>query len=106
MFFIVGGILVGIGLGIMFKLDVFIGGIDLIVFIFSKKFLGIKVIKFMLCLDGMVVIFFGIVNCSLEIVFYFGIVFCVLIKIVDMIMEGFDYLKVFFIIFDEFESLR
>ncbi|HIE4742379.1 TPA: YitT family protein [Clostridioides difficile] len=103
---IAGGILVGIGLGIMFKSDASTGGTDLIALILSKKFPGIKATKFMSCLDGMVVISSGIVNRSLETALYSGIALCVLIKIADMIMEGFDHSKAFFIIYDEPESLR
>lgn len=103
---ICGAIFVGIGIGIVFMIDGSTGGTDLIALILSKKFPGIKVTKFMTCLDGVVVISSGIVNKNIETALYSAIALYVIVKIADAIMEGFDYSKGLFIISNESEKLR
>lgn len=101
-----GAILVGIGIGVVFTVDSSTGGTDLIALILSKKFPGIKVTKFMMCLDGIVVISSGIVSNNLETALYSAISLYIIVKVADAIMEGFDYSKAFFIISSEPENLR
>ncbi|MEG1310935.1 MAG: YitT family protein [Romboutsia sp.] len=103
---IFGAILVGIGIGIVFRADASTGGTDLIALILSKKFPGIKATKFMMCLDGVVVISSGIVSNNIETALYSAIALYVIVKIADAIMEGFDYSKAFMIISDKSEDLR
>ncbi|GAA0237650.1 YitT family protein [Metaclostridioides mangenotii] len=101
-----GGLLVGIGLGIMFKSDASTGGTDLIALILSKKFPGIKVTKFMSCLDGMIVISSGFVNRSLETALYSGMALIVIVKVADIIVEGVNSSRAFYIISEEPEKVR
>lgn len=101
-----GAILIGIGIGIVFRVDGSTGGTDLIALILSKKFPGIKATKFMMCLDGVVVISSGIVSQNIEIALYSAIALYVIVKVADAIMEGFDYSKAFFIISNQSDSLR
>lgn len=103
---IFGAIFIGVGIGIVFRVEGSTGGTDLIALILSKKFPGIKVTKFMMCLDGIVVISSGVVSKNIEIALYSAISLYVIVKIVDAVMEGFDYSKAFFIISDEPEKLR
>ncbi|WP_304340225.1 YitT family protein [Metaclostridioides mangenotii] len=101
-----GGLLVGIGLGIMFKADASTGGTDLIALILSKKFPGIKVTKFMSCLDGMIVISSGFVNRSIETALYSGMALIVIVKVADIIVEGVNSSRAFYIISEEPEKVR
>lgn len=101
-----GGILLGAGIGIMFRVDASTGGTDLIALILSKKFPSIKPTKFMTFLDGMVVISAGIASNNLEIGLYSAIALYVIVKIADAIMAGFDYSKAFLIISNQPEKLR
>ncbi|MEF9990615.1 MAG: YitT family protein [Romboutsia sp.] len=101
-----GAIFVGIGIGIVFRVDGSTGGTDLIALILSKRFPGIKATKFMMCLDGVVVISSGIVSKNLEIGLYSAIALYIIVKVADAIMEGFDYSKAFFIISNESEKLK
>lgn len=101
-----GAILVGIGIGIIFRVDGSTGGTDLIALILSKRFPGIKATKFMMCLDGVVVVSSGIVSENIEIALYSAISLYIIVKVADAIMEGFDYSKAFFIITNESEKLR
>ncbi|MGX4599796.1 YitT family protein [Faecalimicrobium sp. JNUCC 81] len=101
-----GAILVGLGIGIVFRVDGSTGGTDLIALILSKKFPGIKATKFMMCLDGVVVISSGIANKNIETALYSAISLYVIVKVADAIMEGFDFSKEFMIISNKSDELR
>jgi uncharacterized membrane-anchored protein YitT (DUF2179 family) len=101
-----GAILVGIGIGIMFRCDASTGGTDLIALILSKKFPGIKATKFMIVLDSFVVISSGIVSKNIEIALYSAMSLYIVVKVADAIMEGFDYSKAFFIISNQADDLK
>ncbi len=101
-----GAILVGIGIGIMFRCDASTGGTDLIALILSKKFPGIKATKFMIVLDSFVVISSGIVSKNIEIGLYSAMSLYIVVKVADAIMEGFDYSKAFFIISNQADDLK
>lgn len=101
-----GAILIGIGIGVIFTVDGSTGGTDLIALILSKKFPGIKATKFMMCLDGVVVVSAGLVSKNLEVGLYSAIALYIIIKVADAIMEGFDYSKAFFIISNHADDLR
>ena len=103
---IFGAILVGSGLGIMLKSDVSTGGTDLIALMLNKKFPGIKLTKFMMCIDAFVVISSGIVSNNIEITLYSAIALYIIVKVIDAIMENFDYSKSFMIISNKPEELK
>lgn len=103
---ICGAILIGTGIGVVFRVDGSTGGTDLIALILSKRFPGIKATKFMMCLDGVIVISSGIVNNNIETALYSAIALYIMVKIADAIMEGFDYSKAFMIISDKSDKLR
>lgn len=101
-----GAILLGIGIGIMFRCDASTGGTDLIALILSKKFPGIKPTKFMICLDIFVVISSGIASQNIEIGLYSAIALYIIVKIADALIEGFDYSKAFFIISNHADGIK
>lgn len=103
---IAGAVLMGLALGIMFKFDASTGGTDLIALILSKKFPNLKPTQFMSCLDSMVVISAGIVNRSIETALYSGLSLFIIVKIADIVMEGFESSKAFLIISEKEEELR
>lgn len=103
---IYGAILVGIGIGIMFRCDASTGGTDLIALILSKKFPGIKATKFMIVLDSFIVMSSGIVSKNIEIALYSAMSLYIVVKVADAIMEGFDYSKAFFIISNQADDLK
>lgn len=103
---IAGAVLMGLALGIMFKFDASTGGTDLIALILSKKFPNLKPTQFMSCLDSMVVISAGIVNRSIETALYSGLALFIIIKTADIVMEGFESSKAFFIISEKEEELK
>lgn len=95
---IFGGVLMGIGLGIVFKSGGTTGGTDLAGAILHKFYKGISTSSFMMFIDILVVISAGLVNRKLETMLYSIITLYILVKVIDQIIEGFGYAKAFFII--------
>lgn len=101
-----GALLLGSGLGIVLSIDASTGGTDLIALMLHRVFPNVAIAKFMLMLDGMVVVSAGIANNNLETALYSGVALFVISKVVDAIISGFDYSKAFIIISNESNTLR
>jgi uncharacterized membrane-anchored protein YitT (DUF2179 family) len=102
---IFGGVLMGIGLGIVFKFGGTTGGTDLAGSILNKKFPNLSVATFMTMIDFCVVIFAGVVEKNIEISLYSVISMFVIMKVIDMILEGIGYLKGFYIVTTKAEEV-
>lgn len=103
---ITGAILLGLGLGIIFRVDGSTGGTDLIALMINRAIPSIPISKCLVCIDGLVVLSSGIVNQNLETGLYSAISLYVIVKMVDFIVAGFDYSKSFMIITNEEEALK
>lgn len=103
---ITGAIFLGLGLGIVFRVDGSTGGTDLIALMINKAIPSIPISKCLVCIDGLVVLSSGIVNQNLETGLYSAISLYIIVKMVDFIVAGFDYSKSFMIITNEEEALR
>ena len=103
---ITGAIILGLGLGIIFRVDGSTGGTDLIALMVNKAIPSIPISKCLVFIDGLVVLSSGIVNQNLETGLYSAISLYVIVKMVDFIVAGFDYSKSFMIITNEEESLK
>ncbi len=101
-----GGILLGIGLGIIFSVDGSTGGTDLIALMLNRIFPNMSVSKCLTIIDGMVVLSAGIANGNLETGLYSAIALYIIVKVIDAIISGFDYSKAFMIITTQPEKLR
>ena len=101
-----GGILLGLGLGIVFSVDGSTGGTDLIALMLNRIFPNMSVSKCLTIIDGMVVLSAGIANGNLETGLYSAIALYIIVKVIDAIISGFDYSKAFMIITKEPERLR
>ena len=101
-----GALLLGGGLGVVLSIDASTGGTDLIALMLNKVFPNVPISKFILMLDGLVVISAGVANKNLETALYSGVALFVISKVIDAIISGFDYSKTFIIISNESESLR
>ncbi|MGL6104942.1 YitT family protein [Romboutsia sp.] len=101
-----GAIMLGIGLGTVFSVDGSTGGTDLIALMLNRIFPNIPVPKFLILIDGMVVLSAGIANGNLETGLYSAIALYIIVKVIDAIISGFDYSKAFMIITNEPEKLR
>lgn len=97
---IAGGIVIGISLGMLFRIDASTGGTELACLILNKIFPFISISVFMFIIDGAVIALAGLVSQNLQIAFYAIISLYVSVKICDTIVEGFDFSKSFIIITD------
>lgn len=93
-----GGVLMGIGLGIVFRFGGTTGGTDLAGAILNKYFPGFSTATFMMGIDLCVVAIAGIVDKKLETSLYSIIALYIIVKVIDLILEGLGYAKAFFII--------
>lgn len=101
-----GALCLGIGLGIILKMDASTGGTDLIALMLNKVFPNVPLSKFMVMLDGMVVISAGLASKNLETALYSGVALYIIVKLVDAIVSDFNYSKAFMIISNEPNVLR
>ncbi|SHH51181.1 Uncharacterized membrane-anchored protein YitT, contains DUF161 and DUF2179 domains [Caloranaerobacter azorensis DSM 13643] len=93
-----GGVLMGIGLGIVFRFGGTTGGTDLAGAILNKYFPNFSTATFMMGIDLCVVTIAGIVDKKLETSLYSVIALYIIVKVIDLILEGLGYAKAFFII--------
>lgn len=95
---IFGGVLIGIGLGLVFKFGGTTGGTDLAGAMLNKVFPGFTTATHMMLIDFLVVITSGIVARNLETALFSVISLYILVKVIDTILEGISYAKAFLII--------
>lgn len=100
-----GGVLAGIGLGIVFKFGGSTGGTDLAGSILNKVFPVLSTSGFMMTIDVLVVIFAGIADKKIETSLYSIISLYISVKLIDLILEGFGYIKAFLIITNKPEEI-
>lgn len=101
-----GSILVGLSLGILFRIDASTGGTDLIALMLNRIMPSIPVSKCLSMIDGTVVVLAGVVNMNFETGLYSAIALYIMVKIIDTITAGFDYAKAFFIITEKKDVLQ
>ena len=101
-----GAILLGISLGILFRIDASTGGTDLIALMLNRVIPSLPVSKCLSMIDGTVVVLAGVVNMNFETGLYSAIALYIMVKIIDTITAGFDYAKAFFIITEKKDVLQ
>ena len=101
-----GSILVGLSLGILFRIDASTGGTDLIALMLNRIIPSIPVSKCLSMIDGTVVVLAGVVNMNFETGLYSAIALYIMVKIIDTITAGFDFAKAFFIITEKKDVLQ
>ena len=94
---IAGGVVVGISLGMLFRVDASTGGSELACLILNKIFPFISISTFLFIIDGIVIVLAGLVSRNIETALYATISLYITIKISDTIVEGFDFSKSFII---------
>ena len=92
-----GGVISGIGMGISFRFRGTTGGTDLAAQLLTR-FAGIPVGQGLLFFDSGVIILAGLVFRSAELALYAIITLFITSKVLDAVLEGFDYAKAAFII--------
>lgn len=100
-----GSILMGLGHGLIFRINGTTGGTDLIGLLLNKYIPSISVPVLMGCVDSLVVILSGIVTGKIEIALYSTLALFIIVKVSDIIVDGFDYSKSFMIISDKYKEI-
>lgn len=102
---IFGGVMIGIGLGIVFRSGASTGGTDLIAAMAKKYVPWISLGVWMLMIDSLVVLIAGITFKSLNVMLYSVVTIFVTNKMIDFILEGIDHTKVIYIISKRSEEI-
>jgi uncharacterized membrane-anchored protein YitT (DUF2179 family) len=92
-----GGVLVGLGLGLVFRYRGTTGGTDLAAAI-VRTYTGMNIGQLLFLVDASVVLAAGFVFHSWELALYALITIFVTAWVIDMVQEGISYAKAFFII--------
>lgn len=95
---IYGGVIMGTGIGLVFRSGGTTGGTDLAGAILNKYFPNLSIPKAMMVLDLMVVVAAGLVVRNIEISLYSVITLYILVQMADFIVDGLNYSKAFYII--------
>ncbi|QSX07731.1 YitT family protein [Alkalibacter rhizosphaerae] len=93
-----GGVILGAGVGVVFKFGGTTGGTDLLASIMHKYFRGVSIGTWLMIIDSMVVVFAGLVFRNMEITLYSTLTLYLSMKVIDLIQEGISYAKAFYII--------
>ncbi|MFW6276868.1 MAG: YitT family protein, partial [Bacteroidota bacterium] len=110
---LIGAVLLGIGLGIIFKFKGTTAGSDIVAAIMQKRF-GIKPGMAIMFIDFFVVSLAGLIiglkdlspeRPALSLTFYAFFLLFVSSKIIDVVIDGFDYARMAYIVSDKFEEV-
>ena len=102
---IFGGVLLGVGIGIMFRSKATSGGSDIIAMIFAK-YTHLPIGQLLIYVDSAIVLLGLIVFRDWRIPLYSWIIIFITGKVIDTIIEGLSYEKTLFIISDKHEEIR
>lgn len=102
---IFGGVLVGFGLGLIFKSKATSGGSDIVAMIFAK-YTHLPLGQLMIYVDSVIVLFGLAVFRDWSIPLYSWIVIFITGKVIDVTLQGISYDKTLFIISDHYEEIR
>jgi uncharacterized membrane-anchored protein YitT (DUF2179 family) len=100
-----GGVLIGFGLGLIFKAKATSGGSDIIAMIIAK-YTRLPLGQLMIYVDSVIVLLGVIVFRDWRIPLYSWIVIFVTGKVIDVVLDGITYDKTLLIISDHFELIR
>lgn len=92
-----GGVLMGIGLGLVFRFNGTTGGTELLAAIL-RSYTGTNIGLLLFIIDGLVVIWAGIVFRSAELAMYALVTIFLTAWIIDLVIEGFSTAKAFMIV--------
>ncbi|MEW5762337.1 MAG: YitT family protein [Bacillota bacterium] len=92
-----GGVLVGAGLGLVFRAKGTTGGTDFAAAIL-RSYLGVNVGQILMVIDGLIVLAAGFAFRSAELAMYALITIFLTAWLIDLVQEGFSFAKAFLII--------
>ncbi|HZK08505.1 MAG TPA: YitT family protein [Bacteroidales bacterium] len=102
---IFGGVLIGLGLGLVFRSRATSGGTDIVAMIINK-FTGLPLGQLMIILDSSIVLIGLAAFGDWKIPLYSWIVIFITGKVVDITLRGISYEKTMFIVSNEHEAIR
>ena len=102
---IFGGVLVGLGLGLIFKSKATSGGSDIVAMIIAK-YTRLPLGQLMIYVDSAIVLIGLLVFADWKIPLYSWIVIYVTGKTIDIVLQGMSVDKTLFIISDKFSEIR
>lgn len=102
---IYGGILIGIGLALVFKANTSTGGTDLIAHIAQNYKINLKMSTIITIVDAIVIGANLIAFRNLEIGLYSVIAIYIIGKMIDIVFEGINFCKIIYIVSDKYEEL-
>lgn len=102
---IFGGVLVGFGLGLIFKSKASSGGSDIVAMIFAK-YTKLPVGQLIIYVDSVIVLVGLVAFGDWRIPLYSWIVIFITGKVIDVVMQGISYDKTLFIISDKYDEIR
>ncbi len=100
-----GGILLGIGIGFIFRFGGSTGGTDLLAAIMNHYFKGISISTWLLIVDSVVVTIAGIAFKNIEITLYSILTIYISMRLMELIQEGISYAKAFYIISNKSDDI-
>jgi len=102
---VLGGVLCGAGMGIIFVRGATTGGTDLISLMLSRVFPNTSVGSLLLFVDATVVVFAVLVFRNIEVALYSIVTIFATTRTVDAIMQGVDHAKVIYIVTERGEDI-
>lgn len=101
----VGGILIAVGIGFIFKAGATTGGTDIIVKLLRRKYKHLKTGFLFLCMDVVIVSVSGVVFRDFNLVFYALLTVIVSGKALDYVLYGGDEAKMFYIMTEQSDRI-
>ncbi len=102
---LLGGSLAGVGMGLVMKYSYTTGGTDVVAGIMNKRNPHISLGNLILFIDAAIITISGIVFKSFDLAIYAVVALAVSTKIIDNIVEGFDFAKEILIISENSEKI-
>ncbi len=103
---VLGGLLLGVALALVFRAGATTGGADIIVKVLRTRWKHIKTNVLFLCFDTMVVVASWIVFQDLTVAFYAGVAVVIDSIVMDKILYGFDEARLTYIISTNPEQMK
>jgi uncharacterized membrane-anchored protein YitT (DUF2179 family) len=102
---IFGGVLIGIGMGFIFKSKAAAGGSDVIAMIIAK-YTKLPLGQLMMLVDSVIVLIALVAFGDWKIPLYSWLALFIMGKVIDVFLQGISYEKALFIISDRYEEIR
>lgn len=102
---IFGGIIMGVSMGLIFRVNGSTGGTDLLALLINHLFSSMNPPKLTGIADAVVVVLSGLITLHIEVALYSAIALYISVKVSDMIIEGVHTSATFMIVSDKYEEL-